>query len=176
MKTSKLGYFTVLVAFALLFGACKSEQERQYEEIVSIEKSLFGDRTALNDSIARLYLTKTDEYIKTYKGDEHAADLLFKSGEVLNGLQSYTYAIRRFQEVHSLYPQHPKAAESIFLCAFIYDTYLQKYEDAARYYKMFLKKYPNHPLAKDAQISLNNIGKTPEQLVREFELKNSSVN
>ena len=71
-----------------------------------------------------------------------------------------------------LYPNSAKASESIFLCAFIYDTYLQKYDDARRYYKMFLKKYPNHPLAKDAQISLDNLGKTPDELVKEFESKN----
>jgi hypothetical protein len=53
--------------------------------------------------------------------------------------------------------------------------HIQKYEDASRYYRLFLKKYPNHPLAKDAKISLDNIGKTPEDLVKEFELKNDTL-
>lgn len=172
MKSVKFGTIAMILAVIIGLSACKSENERQYEEIVSIEKSLFGDRTSFNDSIARLYLSKTDAFIKANKGDERCADLLFKSGEVLNGLQSYSYAIRRFQEVHLLYPNSAKASESIFLCAFIYDTYLQKYDDARRYYKMFLKKYPNHPLAKDAQISLDNLGKTPDELVKEFESKN----
>ncbi len=175
MKSLKLGFFVLLGGLIIGFSACKSEKDSRYDEIVTIEKSLFGDRTTFNDSIARVYLSKTDEYVKIYKEDEHTPELLFKSGEVLNGLKSYTYAIRKFQEVHLLFPKHSKAAESIFLCAFIYDHYLQKYEDASRYYKLFLKKYPNHPLAKDAKISLENIGKTPEELVKEFELKNDSL-
>ncbi len=172
MKSVKFGSFIIVLGIIIGFSSCKNENERQYEEIISIEKSLFGDRTIFNDSIARVYLSKTDAFIKANKGDERCAHLLFKSGEVLNGLQSYSYAIRRFQEVHLLYPNSANASESIFLCAFIYDYHLQKYEDAKRYYKMFLKKYPNHPLAKDAQASLNNLGKTPEELVKEFESKN----
>ncbi len=172
MKSVKFVAITMILGVIICFSACKSENERQYEEIVTIEKSLFGDRTTFNDSLARVYLSITDAFIKANKGDERCADLLFKSGEVLNGLQSYPYAIRRFQEVHLLYPNSAKASESVFLCAFIYDTYLQKYDDARRYYKMFLKKYPNHPLAKDAQASLDNLGKTPDELVKEFESKN----
>ena len=175
MKALKLAFFLIIGGSIIGLSACKNEKERQYAEIVSIEKSLFGDRTSFNDSIARIYLSKTDAFVKDYKEDEHTPDLLFKSGEVLNGLQNYTFAIRKFQEVHLLFPKHPKASESIFLCAFIYDTYLQRYDDATRYYKLFLKKYPNHPLAKDAKISLDNIGKTPEELVKEFELKNDST-
>lgn len=176
MKSLKFALFLIIGGLLIGLSACKNEKERQYDEIVSIEKSLFGDRTSFNDSIARIYLSKTDAYVKNYKEDEHTPDLLFKSGEVLNGLQSYTFAIRKFQEVYLLFPKHSKASESIFLCAFIYDTYLQKYEDAGRYYRLFLKKYPNHPLAKDAKISLDNLGKTPEDLVKEFELKNDTLN
>lgn len=176
MKSLKFASILLLSSLIISISACKSEKERQYEEIVSIEKALLADPTTLNDSLARVYLSKTDAYIHTHKNDEHIPDLLFKSGEVLNGLQSYSYAIRKFQDLHSLYPQHSKAAESIFLCGFIYDTYLQKYEDARRYYKLFLKKYPSHPLAKDVQTSLDNLGKTPDELVKEFEKKNASVN
>jgi tetratricopeptide (TPR) repeat protein len=172
MKIVRIALISVLGLGILVFSACKSEKEKQYNEIVAIEKSLFGDRTSFNDSLARVYLSKTDFYINNYKDDVRRPDLIFKSGEVLNGLKSYSYAIRKFQDLHNLYPNDPKAAESIFLCGFIYDTYLQKYDEAGRYYKMFIKKYPTHPLAKDAQISIDNLGKSPEELVKEFEKKN----
>jgi tetratricopeptide (TPR) repeat protein len=173
MKTIKIALFAMLSIGVLALSACKSEKDKQYEEIVAIEKSLFGDRTSFNDSIARVYLNKVQVYVDSFKDDQHRAELLFKSGEVLNGLGSYSFAIRKFQDLIGLYPNDPRAAESMFLCAFIYDTYLQNYDDAGRYYKMFLKKYPNHQLAKDAKISLDNLGKTPEELVKEFEKKNA---
>lgn len=164
-------FFYSLILITALFGACKSEKERKLAEIQKVEESLFGDRTSFNDSIARNYLNLTDQYIAQFKGEEIIPELIFKQGEILNGLQNYSYAVRKFQNVYLLYPKHPKAAESIFICAFIYENNMQKYEEAGEYYKMFLKKYPNHQFANDAKIALANLGKTPEELVEEFERK-----
>ena len=45
---------------------------------------------------------------------------------------------------------------------------LQKAGDA---YREFLRKYPNHPLAKDAKTSLDNLGKPLDEIIKEFEAK-----
>jgi hypothetical protein len=37
----------------------------------------------------------------------------------------------------------------------------------------FLKKYPKHPYCKDAEMSIKNLGKTDEELIREFEKMNA---
>jgi tetratricopeptide (TPR) repeat protein len=166
----------VIIGSITLFTSCKNAQEKQYEELVQIENSLFGEQTELNDSIARLFLQKADLYSKEFKNDPKTAEIVFKQGEVLNGLKSYEYAIRKFQQVFLVYPKSNKAAESIFLCGFIYDTYLQNYEEAGNYYRKFIRLYPNHTFVKDAKTSLENLGKTPEELVKEFELKNKTVN
>ncbi len=172
---SKISLITLFV-LSIAFTSCKNAQERQFDEIVKIEKSLFGEQTDLNDSIARIFVQKADEYMKTYKEDPKNSELLFKTAEVFNGLKQYNYAIRRFQQVFLLYPKSAKAGESIFICGFIYDGNLQDYDEAEYYYRKFIKAYPNHPLAKDAKISLDNLGKTPEEMVREFERKNDSLN
>lgn len=46
------------------------------------------------------------------------------------------------------------------------------YKNAEKYYKLFLEKYPNNDFTDDAEISLKNLGKTPEQLIEEFEEMN----
>ncbi len=173
-KSTNLAVFALL-SLVLFLSACKSEQERAFEELTQIEKSLFGERTALNDSIARIYLSKSESFISSFKNDERIPEIKFKQGEVYNGLGSYSFAVRKFQEVYLNYPKSPKAPESIFICAFIYDSQLQNYERAEYYYRLYLKKYPNHTFAKDAKISLDNLGKTPEELVREFEKKNQET-
>ena len=172
--------FKISLVLALFAGisltSCKNAQEKQFDEIIKIEKSLFGEQSDLNDSIANEFITKADLFIKTYKDDPRNPELLFKTGEVFNGLKHYDFAIRRFQQVFLNYPKSPKAAESIFICGFIYDGNLQNYSEAEYYYRKFIKAYPNHPLAKDAKITLDNLGKTPEEMVREFEKKNDSLN
>lgn len=174
-KLSKLGII-LIIGITTALSACKSNQEKEYDEIVKLEKELFGDRSELNDSIARIFLQKSDVFIKAYKEDPNTPELLFKTGEVLNGLQSYNFAIRKFQEVFLRYPKSNKAAESIFICGFIYENNLQNYEEAGNYYRKFLREYPNNPFAKDAKIALENLGKTPEEMVREFEKKNQATN
>lgn len=174
-KLSKLALI-ITIGIITTITACKSAQEKEFEEIVGLKNALFGDRTAINDSIARIFLQKADVYIKTYKEDPKTPELLFKTAEVLNGLKSYNLAIRKFQEVFLVYPKSNKAAESVFIIAFIYDSNLQNYEEAGNYYRKFIRSYPNHPFVKDAKISLENLGKTPEEMVREFEKKNQVSN
>lgn len=167
----------ILALFAgITLTSCKNAQEKQFDEIVKIEKSLFGEQTDLNDSIANEFITKADLYMKEYKDDPRNSELLFKTAEVFNGLKHYEFAIRRFQQVFLKYPKSAKAGESIFICGFIYDGNLQNYSEAEFYYRKFIKEYPNHPLAKDAKITLENLGKTPEEMVREFEKRNDSLN
>ena len=38
-------------------------------------------------------------------------------------------------------------------------------------YQDFLQKYPKSDLANDATLSLQNLGKTPEEIVKGFEVK-----
>ncbi len=164
---------TVLaIAFiSIILSACSSEQEKLYSEIKSYEKTLFKDDKGLNDSIAQLFVEKSDNYVNLYRDDANSPELLYKSGEILSGLGNYSQSIRRFQLLYGRYPKYNKRAESIFICGFIYDTYLQDTRNAWFHYNKFLKEYPNHKLAEDARASMSNLGKSPEELVKEFEMK-----
>lgn len=171
-KLSVIGSFCLI----FLFSACKNEQEKKYEQVLTIEKSLSSERNAANDSIALVFIRIADEYVKSYKSDPRSSEILFKTGQVLNGLGNYPVSIRKFQEVFLLFPNSAKASESMFICGFINENNLHNYKEAEYYYRKFIKQYPQHPLAKDAKFALTNLGKTPEEMVREFEQKNYVVN
>ena len=55
--------------------------------------------------------------------------------------------------------------------AFCYENDLRQKDKAKTLYESFLTKYPNHELAKSVQFSLDNIDKSPEQIIKEFEAK-----
>jgi len=42
-------------------------------------------------------------------------------------------------------------------------------------YTEFLKRFPKSNLADDAQASIDNLGKTPEELMKSFEHKSDSI-
>jgi len=52
---------------------------------------------------------------------------------------------------------------------------LQNYDKATEIYEDFIAKYPESAFADDARISIDNMGKTPEELIQEFERRNQEA-
>jgi hypothetical protein len=58
---------------------------------------------------------------------------------------------------------------------YIHENYFQELGKAKAIYEQFLQRYPDHDFADDAQISIENLGKSPEELIRIFEEKNREL-
>jgi len=84
-------------------------------------------------------------------------------------------AIELFDRLMVEYPDYEKVPECLFMKAFIYDNNLQEYDKAKEVYLEFLEKYPDDEFADDARASINNLGKSLEEIIREFEEKNLSL-
>ena len=67
------------------------------------------------------------------------------------------------------YGDFAKVPECYFLKGFVYENNIKDIKQARIAYTEFITKFPNHDLRDDAEISMKNLGKTPEQIVREFE-------
>ncbi len=80
-------------------------------------------------------------------------------------------AINLYQRIINDYPEFRKAPECLFLKGYIYENYLNELDQAKVIYTEFIIKYPNNDFADDAQISIDNLGKSPEELIKEFEEK-----
>jgi TolA-binding protein len=69
-------------------------------------------------------------------------------------------------------PQHAQAPAALFLSGFIYENDLGDLEKAKAAYEDFIKRYPTDTsYLDDVQVSLKNLGKSAEELIREFEKK-----
>jgi hypothetical protein len=53
----------------------------------------------------------------------------------------------------------------MFLIGYLYNNELHHLDSAAAAYRRFLEKYPNHEMALSAQFELDNLGKSPEELL-----------
>ena len=69
------------------------------------------------------------------------------------------------------YPDFDKTPQCLFLKGYIYENNLGDLDMAKSLYEEFLQKYPDDDFADDAEVSIKNLGKTPEQLIKEFEEK-----
>ena len=80
-------------------------------------------------------------------------------------------AILYYDKITYTYPKFRKIAYCYFLEGFVYENQMNDLINAKKYYTLFITKYPTHPLTKDAKILIENLGKSPEELIKGFEEK-----
>jgi len=163
MKPLRL--FVLLVFITGLF-ACGSAS-KDMEKIKAIEKTVFVDASGMNKDQAAELVVLYDKYATKYPDDSMASTCLYKAAEMSINLNKGNEAIAFFDRVIADYPNDPRVPEAYFLKAFVYEISLMNLNKARESYTAFIQKYPNHELTDDAQISLNNLGKTPEQVLLE---------
>jgi TolA-binding protein len=88
-------------------------------------------------------------------------------------LKSYDRAQQYFREVYDKFPNSEEAPSSLFMSAFILANNLHRYDDATASYKLFMEKYPKSPLITAAKDELDNMGLTPEEILKKKEVANN---
>ncbi len=111
------------------------------------------------------------DFADTYPKDSISPYYLFKAADVSVNTFHSDESIALFNKLLKNYPDFEKAPHALFLKAFTYENYLHQLDSAKASYQLFLAKYPNHAFANDAKISLDNLGKTPEEIIEGFNKK-----
>lgn len=156
----------------LTLASCTSDQQKLQQVIAAKEKELYGDSTMVMDfAKAKDMISLYSDFVKKYPDDKNAEDYLFKAGEVSMGAMQSNVAIKYFEQYYEKYPKAEKAPYSLFMQGFIYETQVKNIEKAKWCYEKFIRDFPTHKLAEDAKYSIANLGKSEEELIREFEAK-----
>jgi len=90
----------------------------------------------------------------------------------LSGVNSYERAEQTFRLVFNKYPESDKAPMALFLSGFILANDLRNFEEATKTYNLFLEKYPDHELAASAKEELQNMGLSPDEILKKKSKKN----
>ncbi len=163
-------YLSSLIILLSLFSACTSPQQKLNKQIAEKENELYTDSSMVPDAakakdMVNLYL----EYADKFPEDTTSAGYLFKAGDLSSKINETKQAIDIFSRMIEKYPDHNSTPFALFLQGFIYENQVGDPAKAKPYYEAFLKKYPDHPIAGDVSFSMENLGKTPEELIKEFE-------
>ncbi len=128
-----------------------------------------------------LFITGVFDLIKIYdnqrselKDADEIAASLFKVAELYRSAGQWKEAYKTYNDIYENYPDFEKRPEALFMCGFMAENDMKEFDLATEYYQKFLIEFPDHELADDVQFSLNNMGKTPEEIVRQFEKENQS--
>jgi TolA-binding protein len=168
MKTMKS--VSLLLFVSIFVFACSSPQREKKAAIVKMEEELFSDANKMIDrqkanDLIKLYIAFTDEF----PGDDDTPDYLFKAGDMAMNLSMPQKAIQIFDRILKDYPDFEKAPQCLFLKGYVYENEIGDLNAAKKIYEDFIAKYPDDEFADDAAVSIKNLGKSPEELIKEFE-------
>jgi len=166
------------ILVALMIASCNPSKEKLQKNIANAEAELFKNEKGtfvFDDKLAVKAIEAYSAYVAAYPEDSIAPEYLFKKADLFRSLKDAGKSIETYNAIIEKYPDYKKVPYCLFLKGFIFENELNNTAKAKESYEAFLVKYPNHDLADDVQFSLNNLGKSPEQLIREFEKMQQKV-
>ena len=164
----------MFLASAILSGCGNNKKTELTAKIEALEQILFSGSQMFNDSAAQAVVNAYSDFAESFPEDTLSPEYLFKAGEVSLGLNQPSEAMKYYKKVFDQYPNFKRSSYSLFLQAYVLDNYLNDDNQAGEIYKIFIQKYPDHPMVKDAEFSIRNLGKSDEELIKEFEAKQAA--
>lgn len=164
MKNLRINFVVLLLVFSLINCQRQSEKDLYKTAMEDIKNGNFQSA-----------IQNLEKIIEQNPNSEYAPEVYFSLASIYQSLEgdpihqkaNYERALYYYQELIDKFPNNEKAPEATFMAGFICAEYLQDYKRASIYYKKFLKAYPEHELAFSVQAELDNLGKSPEEILRE---------
>jgi TolA-binding protein len=151
-----------------------SPPKTQFVEAVKVAEANMRSSKAYDPQIAAALIKAYIGYANEFPNDTLAPDYLFRAGGLATEAGNYDQAIFLYNEVAEKFPEYKYVVEAQYLEAMIYDTNLPGQDAKAKViYEKIIKDYPKNKLAADAKAAIGNLGKTDDELVKEFEKKNT---
>jgi TolA-binding protein len=170
MKIARV--FILLTLLSAILIQCKPDPKAK---ITALEEQIASGNFTMDEKgmqTANELVAAYLDYAEKFKESPDAPDYLYKAADISLNINKSKEALDLYNRIIYQYPDYKKAPECLFLVAYIYENYMQNFGKAKEIYEMFIAKYPDHDFADDAAISIQNMGKSPEELIRMFEEKN----
>jgi TolA-binding protein len=161
MKNKIIGFMLAV----LVLTACQSPKEKAIKNIKEMEQNDSAFSVSLMQNLKTAYL----DFATTYPDDEFAAEFLFKASQRAIVLNQANEAVEILAKLLQQYPKSSYSEEALFLSAYTYENNLNELPKAKALYEQFITQYPKAELNEDAKFALENLGKSPEDLLKEVQ-------
>lgn len=166
----------LMISLSIFVISCKPSKEKELQKIKEMEDRLLGDNENSIDGVSAYNLqTAYTGFYEDFPDAPETPELLFKAADMCVNLKWSKQAVDYLNIITSQYPDYEKTPDALFLLAFVHDHLVDDDAKAGEYYRAYIEQYPDHIFVKDAEASIRNLGKTDEEIMKEFELKNANV-
>ena len=162
----------VLLLLAAVMLSCG--EKMSVEKINELESKVFAkDAVLSSENVIQL----VDAYLlfaKQNPNDQQTPEFLFKALDVAVGVNAEgpQKAIDIANVLIEKYPDFEMTPMAMFIKGFVYENMIGDLKNAEATYRQFIEKYPESPMVEDVKATLENLGLTPEELIRKFEEAN----
>jgi len=159
-------YLLAVLAVVFILSACNSKEDKELFESAS---ELYK---ANNFTGA---VAEYEKLLNEYPNSEFAEDSYFalagiyQMGKIpnLSHANAAEKAVVYYQKFYKEFPNSKNTPKALFMIGFMRANDLNDYDSARISYNEFLRKYPEHELALSVKMELDNLGKTPEQIIEQ---------
>ena len=160
--------YLFLALTALVLTSCSKTTDQEYFD----QANKFFKENKINEAIKSF-----ENLVNDYPESDIAPKALVQLASIYQNQsdknvkpeESFNRAQKYFMQVYEKYPESEEAPKSLFMSGYILANDLQKYDDATKSYKLFIEKFPGHPLAASAKQELDNMGLSPEEILKKTE-------
>ena len=157
----------VLLLIAGFFVGCNSNDPAK--RIEKLEEQAFATEKAIDPVVASDLVSAYCDFADANPDDTMTPEYLFKAVDVSMNLNEPQRTIYIIDKLVKEYPDYPRTQAALFIKAFIFETRYGNLDMAKKIYEQYLEMYPNGDFADDCKASIENLGLTPEELVKKFE-------
>lgn len=157
---------SVLIFLGLFVGCNTNDPAKRIEKL---EEQAFATEGAINPEVANDLVSAYCDFADANPDDAMAPEYLFKAVDVSMNLNEPQRTIYIIDKLLNNYPDYPRTQAALFVKAFIFETRYENYDMAKKIYEQYLVMYPDGEFAESCRASIENLGLTPEELVKKFE-------
>lgn len=168
----KKSIFILAIAMAFVLVGCHDKNAKTTEkDVKKAEEALFNKDMTTNAEAVPEAIATFSKYAEENTDEANAPEYLFKAFEIsVNTRQDAQQSIDLCDRLLTNYPEFDKNPVALFMLAtFVYDEQLHDLDKARDAYQQVIEKYPDNPFAKDAAISITQLGMSPDELIKMFE-------
>lgn len=162
-----------MMAAMLLLAVTGCQTKTTEKDVKKAEAALFNEDMSANAEAVPAAIETFSKFAEENPKAEAAPEYLFKAFEVaVNTKQDPQQCIGLAERLLKEFPQFDKNPVALFMLAsFVYDDQLHDLDKARDCFQRILDLYPDSPFANDAAISIQQLGMSPEELVKMFEAR-----
>ncbi len=161
------------LVIGLLLVSCSPQITDEKQELLSrisyLEQHMYSEDGLLIREHANELISKYIEFADAFPQDSLAPENLFKAADISINFSNMQRTLILLDRINKDYGAYEKAGLAQFLQAFVYDNQLGDTATARQLYEKFIKDNPDHSFVEEAHAAIRNLGKSPEDLIREFE-------